>query len=161
MEAAGRIGYGGLVRGDEREQGSGTTPLGTYRLLWTFGTQERRPGWSMAHRRIRSGDYWVMDNRSRYYNRWRNRSDGGFRWWLPASDMNGSERLTDYLRQYEFSVVTSFNYAEQVRYRGAGIFLHVHGDGATAGCISAPRWFLVGLMRRLNPSLRPLVAIGR
>ena len=161
MEAAGRIGYGGLVRGDEREQGSGTTPLGTYRLLWTFGTQERRPAWSMAHRRIRSGDYWVMDNRSRYYNRWRNRSDGGFRWWLPASDMNGSERLTDYLRQYEFSVVTSFNYAEQVRYRGAGIFLHVHGDGATAGCISAPRWFLVGLMRRLDPSLRPLVAIGR
>ena len=37
----GRIGYGGLVRPEVRRQGSGTTPLGTYRLLSAFGTHAR------------------------------------------------------------------------------------------------------------------------
>ena len=35
-------------------------------------------------------------------------------------------------------MVTDFN-IKQVRHRGAGIFLHVNGAGATAGCVSAPR----------------------
>ena len=62
--------------------------------------------WGLAHRKIRSGDYWVQDNRSDFYNRARNRSQGGFRWRLPASDPNSSERLGDYPKQYEFSIVT-------------------------------------------------------
>ena len=78
-----------------------------------------------------------------------------------SSDPNSSERLNDYPKQYEYSIVTSYNYAAQVRHRGSGIFLHVNGSGATAGCVSAPRWFLVKLMTRLDPHLVPLIAIGR
>ena len=159
--ATGRTGYGGLVAGDRREQGTGTTPLGTYRLLSSFGTHAKLSYWDLAHRRIRTGDFWVQDNQSRYYNRYRNRSQGGFRWWLASSNVNSSERLKDYPRQYEYSIVTSYNYAAQVRYRGSGIFLHVNGSGATAGCVSAPRWFLRSLMAKLDPHLVPLIAIGR
>ena len=158
---SGRTGYGGLVAGADRRQGTGTTPLGTYRLLSTFGTHSRGGNWGLSYRRIRSGDFWVQDNRSAYYNRYRNQSQGGFRWRLPASDPNSSERLSDYPKQYEFSIVTGFNYAPQVRHRGAGIFLHVNGKGATAGCVSAPRAFIVSLMNRLEPELVPLIAIGR
>lgn len=157
----GRTGYGGLVRPRLREQGSGTTPLGTYRLLSSFGTHLRAATWDLSHRKIRAGDYWVQDNRSAYYNRYRHKSLGGFRWWLPASNYNSSERLTDYAREYEYAIVTSFNYAAQVRHRGAGIFLHVNGGGPTAGCVSAPRWFLQRAMARLDPDLRPVIAIGR
>ncbi|MFC4785393.1 L,D-transpeptidase family protein [Nocardioides sp. MAHUQ-72] len=156
----GRIGYGGLVVADRRRQGTGTTPLGTFRLPWVFGTHRRQDSWDLDYRRIRRGDYWVQDNASRYYNRYRNRSQGGFRWRLPASDENSSERLRDYPVQYEWSIVTSFN-ARQVRHRGAGIFLHVNGDGATAGCVSAPRPFIRALVRRLDPDRNPVVAIGR
>jgi len=158
---SGRTGYGGLVAGADRRQGTGTTPLGTYRLLSTFGTHSRGGNWGLSYRRIRSGDFWVQDNRSAYYNRYRNQSRGGFRWRLPASDPNSSERLSDYPKQYEFSIVTGFNYAPQVRHRGSGIFLHVNGKGATAGCVSAPRAFIVSLMNRLEPELVPLIAIGR
>ena len=158
---AGRTGYGGLVRPRLRKQGTGTTPLGTHRLLWSFGTHRRAASWDLSHRRIRSGDYWVQDNRSDHYNRYRNRSQGGFRWWLPASDVNSSERLRGYLREYEYAIVTGFNYRAQVRYRGAGIFLHVNGTGPTAGCVSAPRWFLRRTMATLDPDLRPVIAIGR
>ena len=156
----GRTGYGGLVRATQRRQGTGTTPLGTFRLPWAFGTHAKATGWDLGYRRIRRGDFWVEDNASAYYNRYRNQAQGGFRWGMPASDENSSERLTDYPVQYEYSIVTSFNH-RQVRHRGAGIFLHVNGDGATAGCVSAPRWFLRVLMGRLDPRRVPLIAIGR
>jgi len=155
----GRIGYGGLVVGSRRKQGTGTTPLGTYRLLSSFGTHAPGTSWDLAYRTIRRGDYWVEDNQSAYYNRYRNKSQGGFRWWL-TSGQNTSERLTDFPKQYEYAVNTAFNHA-QVRHRGAGIFLHVNGRGATAGCVSAPRAFLRAAMARLDPSGVPVIAIGR
>jgi L,D-peptidoglycan transpeptidase YkuD (ErfK/YbiS/YcfS/YnhG family) len=156
-----RTGYGGLVRARQRVQGSGTTPLGTVRLLWSFGTHPRDASWDLSHRQVQRGDYWVEDNRSAYYNRYRNKAEGGFRWWLPLSNMNSSERLRGFPTQYEYSVVTSYNYYSQVRHRGAGIFLHVNGDGATAGCVSAPRWFLQRTLAALDPDQRPVMAVGR
>jgi L,D-peptidoglycan transpeptidase YkuD (ErfK/YbiS/YcfS/YnhG family) len=157
----GRIGYGGLVAPTRRVQGTGTTPLGTTQLISSFGRHAREGDWSLPYRRIRAGDYWVEDNSSAYYNRYRNKRNGDFRWWIPASRANSSERLLGFPVQYEFSVVTSYNYDDQVRHRGAGIFLHVNGRGATAGCVSAPRWFLVAMMRRLDPAQTPVMAVGR
>jgi L,D-peptidoglycan transpeptidase YkuD (ErfK/YbiS/YcfS/YnhG family) len=156
----GRIGYGGLVAPANRVQGSGTTPLGTVRLISAFGRHPRGDGWDLPYRRVHRGDYWVEDNQSRFYNRLRNKAQGGFRWWIPASDTNSSERLTDYPQQYEFSIVTSYN-LDQVRHRGAGIFLHVNGGGATAGCVSAPRLFLRRMMWRLDPAEDPVMAVDR
>jgi L,D-peptidoglycan transpeptidase YkuD (ErfK/YbiS/YcfS/YnhG family) len=158
---SGHIGYGGLVAARLRKQATGTTPLGTFRLLSSFGTHAPAAGWDLSYRTIRAGDYWVEDNASAYYNRYRNKAEGGFRWWLPKSTTNSSERLRDYASQYEYAIVTGFNYAAPVRHRGAGIFLHVNGRGATAGCVSVPRWFLQRAMAALDPDLRPVIAIGR
>lgn len=155
-----RIGYAGLVRPRKRVQGSGKTPLGTHRLPWSFGMRKQRDRWDPSYRKVRQGDYWVLDNQSKHYNRYRNKAQGGFRWRLPASHPDGSERLKDYRQQYEYSVVTSFN-ANQVRRRGGAIFLHVNGSGATAGCVSAPRWFLRRLMVHLDQDRVPVIAIGR
>lgn len=155
----GRTGYGGLVPGRRREQGSGTTPLGSYRMTESFGLAPRPRGSELAFHRVRAGDYWVQDNRSRWYNTLRNKRQGGFRWRLEGR--NGSERLRDYPGQYRWSVVIDFNRPDPVRHRGSGIFLHVNGDGATAGCVSAPRWFIKKSMRHLDPGKRPVIAIGR
>ena len=103
----GRTGYGGLVRAAYRRQGTGTTPLGTFRLPSFFGTHEQSDAWRLPYRRIRPGDYWVQDNASDYYNRYRNKAQGGFRWWLPSSHADSSERLTDFRQPYEYAVVTS------------------------------------------------------
>jgi L,D-peptidoglycan transpeptidase YkuD (ErfK/YbiS/YcfS/YnhG family) len=158
--ADGRTGYGGLVRADRRVQGSGATPLGTFTLPSTFGTHPRRTGWSLPYRHLRRGDYWVLDNSSPHYNRFRTKAQGGFRWWLPASHPDASEHLVDYPRQYEYAVATGFN-ADQVRHRGGAIFLHVNGAGPTAGCVSAPRSFLRGALARLDERMVPVIAIGR
>lgn len=156
----GRIGYNGLVLPRKRVQGSGKTPLGTHRLPWAFGMRAQQDRWDPSYRKVRKGDYWVLDNKSDHYNRFRNKSRGGFRWRLPASHPDGSERLKDFPKQYEYSVVTSFN-ANQVKHRGGAIFLHVNGSGATAGCVSAPRWFMRRLMVHLDQDRVPVIAIGR
>ena len=148
------------MRAKRRVQGSGKTPLGTFRLPYAFGMNAERARWDDSYRRVRNGDYWVLDNQSDFYNRYRNKSQGGFRWRLPSSHPDGSERLKDFPKQYEFSFVTSFN-AGQVRHRGGAIFLHVNGDGATAGCVSAPRPFLRRLMTHLHQDRAPVIAIGR
>ncbi|WP_301799344.1 L,D-transpeptidase family protein [Nocardioides sp. ChNu-153] len=154
----GRIGYGGLVAPTRRRQGSGTTPLGTHGLISSFGRWNHQTAWRMPYRKIMPGDFWVQDNASGHYNRYRHQDQGGFRWWLTGAD--SSERLTDYGAQYEMSVVTDYNYREQVRYRGAGIFLHVNGSGATAGCVSVPRHVMEALMLHLEPAQVPLIAMG-
>ncbi len=158
--ADGRVGYGGLVRAQRRVQGSGRTPLGTFRMPWAFGMHRQKETWDGSYRKVRRGDYWVLDNQSDHYNRYRNKRQGGFRWRLPAGNANGSERLKDYPVQYEWAVTTSFN-SNQVRHRGGAIFLHVNGSGATAGCVSAPRWFLRRLMNRLDQDRKPVIAVGR
>jgi L,D-peptidoglycan transpeptidase YkuD (ErfK/YbiS/YcfS/YnhG family) len=156
----GRIGYGGLVRGSRRHQGSGTTPLGTYLLPWAFGSERPHTSWALRYRSIRRGDFWVQDNASRFYNRYRNERRGGFRWWLPSSDPNSSERLTDFRRQYRLAIVIDFNH-RQVRHRGSGIFLHVNGRGATAGCVSAPLGFVQKTLAALDPADVPVIAVGQ
>ena len=103
----------------------------------------------------------MQDNRSRFYNELRNKRQGGFRWRLPASDPNSSERLAAYGRQYAWSIVIDFNRPDPVKHRGSGIFLHVNGTGATAGCVSTPKWFMRKAMKQLQPRLNPVIAIGR
>lgn len=154
----GRIGYGGLVPRKERRQGTGTTPLGTFGMPFAFGMHRERDAWDIRYRKVRKGDYWVQDNASDHYNRYRNKSQGGFRWWLDGE--NSSERLLDYRDQYEWAIVMDFNW-NQVRYRGSGIFLHVNGPGATAGCVSAPRWFIKRVMKHIDKDKGPVIAVGR
>ena len=151
---SGRIGYGGLVVGTERRQGTGTTPLGTYSITETFGNARRPAATRLPFHRVRDGDYWVQDNRSAYYNQRRHISRGGFR---PRT----SEHLPDYGAQYRWSLVIDFNRPDPVRRRGSGIFLHVNGAGATAGCVSTPRRFVRMMMSRLRPGMAPVIAIGR
>lgn len=147
----GRIGNGGLADPDLRLERMMATPRGTYRLLHSFGTHRRRRSWRLGYRRIGRGDYWVGDNASPHYNRWRHRSQGGFRTRLGEDQPNVSERLADYPKAYEYAMVIDFNYEEQVRKRGFAIFLHVQGERGTGGCVAVPRDYMRDLIRNCAP----------
>lgn len=155
----GRIGHNGLVRPRKRVQGSGMPPAGTFRLPWAFGMHQQDDGWDRSYRKVRTGDYRALDNESAHYNRYRNKEECGFPWWLDSGHADASRRLKDHPSQCEWAVVASFN-SGQVTPRGGAIFLHVNGGGATAGSVSAPRWFLFRLMFRLEQDRVPLIAIG-
>jgi hypothetical protein len=62
--------------------------------------------------------------------------------------------------QYAYGMVIGFNYERPVPGRGAGIFLHVNGRGATAGCVSVPEASMRRILQWADPSRKPHLAIG-
>ncbi|MFD4244604.1 L,D-transpeptidase [Streptomyces sp. NPDC058525] len=148
-----RFGAKGLTEGATRTQGTNTTPTGLYDLPYAFGIRRAPAGTEYGYRRVTGDSWWCQDNASAAYNRWVEP--------LPAHCAPGeAEHLVTYEAQYAHAMVIGFNYAEPVRGRGAGIFLHVNGKGATAGCVSVPREAMREILRWADPDRRPHIAIG-
>ncbi len=151
--APARFGANGLVEGAAREQGTSTTPTGLYDLPYAFGIKAAPRGTAYKYRPVRRDSWWCQDNDSRFYNRWTEPRAADCR----AAE---SERLISYTAQYAHALGIGFNYAEPVRGRGAGIFLHVNGSGATAGCVSVPAAGMRRILRWADPARKPHIAIG-
>ncbi|MFJ2772485.1 L,D-transpeptidase [Streptomyces sp. NPDC087300] len=151
--APARFGAKGLVEGGARKQGTNTTPTGLYGLPYAFGIAQRPVGTGYPYRAVTPDSWWCQDNRSRSYNRWSQPRAADCR----AAE---SEHLSAYDPQYAHALVIGFNYDRPVRGRGAGIFLHVNGRGATAGCVSVARDAMRRILRWAEPERRPHIAIG-
>lgn len=148
-----RLGYGGTVWWQDRVQNTGTTPRGSFLMTESFGNGAA-PGTEMPYRVTTDDDYWVLDRNAALaiFNEPRRGAQGGFA-------TSEAERLRDYPTQYRYSVVIDFNRKSngKVPSRGGGIFLHVHGSGATAGCVSVSQAELEAVMRYLKPGDRILI----
>ncbi|TPQ22343.1 L,D-transpeptidase family protein [Streptomyces sporangiiformans] len=151
--APARFGARGLAEGRSREQGTNTTPTGLYDLPYAFGISPAPRGTAVTYRRVRQNSWWCQDNDSRSYNRWTDPRPADCR----AAE---AEHLISYGRQYAYALVIGFNYERPVRGRGAGIFLHVNGRGATAGCVSVPRDAMRRILDWADPARTPHIAIG-
>ncbi|MGA5148939.1 L,D-transpeptidase family protein [Streptomyces griseoincarnatus] len=151
--AKARFGANGLTEGTTRKQGTNTTPTGLYGLPYAFGIEAAPSGTHSPYRRVRQNSWWCQDNGSRVYNRWTEPR---------AADCRASqaEHLITYRTQYAHALVVDFNYRRPVRGRGAGIFLHVNGRGATAGCVSVPKSAMREILRWASPARAPHLAIG-
>lgn len=153
-----RVGWAGMVPGSRRKQGTGTTPAGTYALSEAFGTLPD-PGAKLRYRLIDSPDWWwVEDPRSPYYNGMRFGRQGGFA--RTERGRYGSEQLIGHQPAYHYAAVIDFNRPKPVAGRGAGIFLHVNGTGATAGCVSVAEPDMIALMRWLDPAKHPRITMA-
>ncbi|MFJ9412806.1 L,D-transpeptidase [Streptomyces sp. NPDC101227] len=151
--APARFGAGGLTEGSTRVQGTSTTPTGLYDLPYGFGNDPAPAGTAVPYRRVGPDSWWCEDNASASYNRWAEP--------LPRDcAATESERLADYPTQYGRALVIGFNYRRPVHGRGAGIFLHVNGKGATAGCVSVPAEAMARILSWVRPSEEPHIAIG-
>jgi L,D-peptidoglycan transpeptidase YkuD (ErfK/YbiS/YcfS/YnhG family) len=151
--ASARFGAKGLVEGAVRKQNTNTTPTGLYDLPYAFGVKAAPSGTRYKYRAVRQSSWWCEDNASKSYNRWTDPRPADCR----ASE---SEHLASYETQYAYALVVGFNYDQRVRGRGAGIFLHVNGRGATAGCVSVPRDAMRAILRWAVPGKEPHIAIG-
>ncbi|WP_217170704.1 L,D-transpeptidase [Streptomyces sp. AC512_CC834] len=151
--APARFGSGGLTAGTTRVQGTSTTPTGLYDLPYAFGIEAAPRGTAYRYRPVRQDSWWCQDNASRSYNRWTEPRPADCR----ATE---AEHLITYPAQYAHALVVGFNYHRPVRGRGAGIFLHVNGRGATAGCVSVPKDAMRRILRWAKPKERPHIAIG-
>lgn len=168
-----RNGYAGWAWGGKRVQKTGTSPMGTFRITSAFGL-EGDPGVLLPYVRADGDDYWVGDNRDPdTYNLFQPWASSTRTWRISEA-----ERLSDYPKQYEYVAVIDFNrpggssvawdaeHSQRVTRRpvsvrrGAAIFLHVKGAGATAGCVSIGRANLLTVLRWLNPAKKPRIVMA-
>lgn len=165
------LGHAGWVVGDERVQSSGTSPAGRYSLPSAFGLSSD-PGAALPYRRVDGNDWWPYEPRDpATYNIYQAHKDSASHW---RTDF--SERLASYPGQYDYAAVVGFNLPTGVHYSaarhqrvarhpaetrlGGGIFLHVRGAGATAGCVAMDRVHVQWLLRWLRPASHPQVVMG-
>jgi L,D-peptidoglycan transpeptidase YkuD (ErfK/YbiS/YcfS/YnhG family) len=147
-----RIGRHGLSS-DHRE-GDGTTPLGTFAFGRVAYGVARDPGVRLAYHRLVCGDWWNEDPSSPGYNRFRHVRCG------TSPPFRGeSEALWLATRAYRLFAVIRYNDDPVVRGRGSAIFLHADTGARTNGCVSLPLPQLVRVLRWLDPSSRPAIAI--
>jgi len=165
-----RIGWNGWVVGGQRRQSTGTTPAGVYELPRAFGLREP-PGVALPYHRVQPGNWWPYDPRdASTYNvmQWRRRASTSWR-------TTWAEHLATYRPEYRYAVVVDFNLPSGVHRapsgervathpadtrRGGGIFVHVNGSGATAGCVSIAAPQMRWLVRWLEPTAVPTIAMG-
>jgi len=167
-----RVGYNGMSLAQHRVQDDGTTPAGTFRLLWGFGSLAD-PGTELDYTRFDRNDWWPIDPRDpATYNVFQ-RSRSRLAHWRTSK----AERLANWGDdEYRYGVVLDFNLPDGVRWssrvrqhvatepadtsRGGAIFLHVNGAGATAGCVSVSLDRMRKLLLWLDPDGRPRIVIG-
>lgn len=165
------LGYNGWVKGPKRVQATGTTPAGEYAMPYAFGRRPD-PGANLDYRRVDGNDWWPYDRRDpATYNVYQRHKAPGTHW-----RSGRAERLDSYTKQYGYAIVVGFNLPSGVHYSprrdqwvasqradtraGGGIFLHVKGDGATAGCVAMARKNIRWLVRWVRPDAQPRVVMG-
>ncbi|WP_313469060.1 L,D-transpeptidase family protein [Carnobacterium sp.] len=119
LSIPGRVGYNGVGSSYE---GSGRTPKGAYQLGFAFGTGPN-PGTNLAYKQITGNSYWISNPDDSQYNTWQERS----------SSSSLDEHMSDYPTQYKYGITLNYNNGVN---GGSAFFVHVNGNGATAGCIS-------------------------
>lgn len=148
-----RVGVNGIR--DNRREGDGTTPTGSYTIGPVMYGNAPNPGVRYRYRKVVCGDWWVEDPRSPFYNRFRHVPCGQ----RPPFRTNPPGLWQDAVA-YRYLAVVEFNMRPVVPGRGSGIFLHVSKGNPTAGCVSLPAGRLVSTLRWLDPAKRPRIAIG-
>ena len=145
------VGRGGVSA--SKHEGDGRTPVGTFTLSQAFGVLAN-PGTPLPYRTADAASYWVSDPASAAYNTWQECSGGC------SFNTALGEHLISYTTAYQHAVVIDYNRFPVTPGAGSAIFLHVSTGGPTAGCVSVTASTLVALMRWLNPSQHPRIAIG-
>ena len=163
------LGYGGLVPGNKRKQGTGTTPTGTYAFTSAFGIKPD-PGTKLTYFKVDNNDAWTYN--PKFPSTYNILQTANKNW---SSYGNYVEILSTYRKQYNYVAVLDFNLpsgkitkgANGINRtdqsantsRGGGIFLHVSNGTKTAGCIAIPEGSMKEILQWLEPKKNPVIVI--
>jgi L,D-peptidoglycan transpeptidase YkuD (ErfK/YbiS/YcfS/YnhG family) len=165
------VGYNGWVVAADRVQSTGTTPAGRFGIPYAFG-RKPDPGAELQYRHVDGNDWWPYEPRDpATYNVYQRHKAKNTHW-----RSGKSEHLDSYTKQYGYALVVGFNLPKDISYsparkqwvaaqradteRGGGIFLHVRGDGFTAGCVAMSRKNMRWLLRWVKPRAHARVVMG-
>lgn len=143
-----RIGRNGFAPPGGKREGDGSTPSGSFNMLYIFGIQPN-PGFHFPYRQIHPYDYWDDDPASPRYNEWVD----------SRRDSPGANPEPMDVSAYYDGVAIGYNTARTPGL-GSAIFLHLNIGIATAGCLTLPPDELLPLLRWLNPARAPRIKMG-
>ena len=128
-------GYGRNGLSWNRTAGDGTTPIGAFPILYSFGLGNN-PGTEMTYKKITPNSY--LSAESSTYNTW-----------VESSYGISGEHLIEYY-QYQYAMNIGFNINPTVVGKGAAIFLHCKSLGrwTSAGCVTVPENYMLDLLRK-------------
>lgn len=147
------VGKNGMIKDEERAEGCGRTPLGTYRFTKAFGISDD-PGCALPYVKVDEDIYWSGDPKEgMHYNEMVNIKD------LPGLDTEECEHIIDYEYPYRYCLNIGFN-EDGTPGRGSAIFLHCLGTAKpyTGGCVAVPENIMKLIMQRVDPEC--VVVIG-
>lgn len=149
----GDLGYQGLST-DHRE-GDGTTPSGLYGISSTIYGIAANPGVHGSYHQLVCGDWWDEDPTSPEYNTFQHLACG-----TTPPFGGSSEALWEQTTAYQHFAFIEYNSGPIIPGNGSAIFIHDDVGGPTHGCISLPPTDLETLLRWLEPSQSPHIALG-
>lgn len=129
------------------------TPAGYFALGPAYGRAEQE-NTKLEYHQIQQGDYWVEDQKSKYYNKFYQESWNDRDWY-------GAEDLYALLPYYYYMIVIQYNTDPINRELDCAIFFHVKdlSEGGSGGCVTAPEWVLVELFAWLSRWENPHILI--
>src|SRR4051794_28795053 len=137
-----RVGANGLS--SHRHEGDGTTPVGTFGLVYGFGSRPNPGLRGFAWRHLTPTSCWAGTRTD--YNRW-----------VDARPCHGEDLWASAGLAYRYAAVIDFNYRHPMYGRGSGIFLHVQTGRPTRGCVSLKQPDLLAVLRWLTPTTRIVI----
>ncbi len=137
------IGRSGTIPADQKREGDGATPLGTFALreLWYRADRLPKPVCALETHEITAEDGWSDDAASPNYNHHIK---------LPATESHEALRLDAPV--YDVIVPLGYNDAPPVASLGSAIFLHVARPEftPTAGCVAMQKTDLLEMLAQVD-----------
>lgn len=143
--------YGRNGGTDNKQEGDGKTPYGTYSFTMAFGTKEN-PGSILPYHQIQETDFWIDDSNSAYYNKLVNIAE-------TPRDWNSGEDMSRQGVSYHYGLALNYN-EDCVPGKGSAIFLHCYtetNDSGSAGCIRIPEDNMKQLIQSVDANTRIII----
>lgn len=128
------------------------TPIGVFNIEYAAGT-DYNPGTGLSYDQFGYDDYWVTDPNSVYYNRWM--------YTLSSCDWSSAQELWDYTVSYPHCIVFDYNRTNIDHSQGCAKFLHVQDKPTSGGGIGISRTDIVTILKWLEQSKAPVIAISK
>lgn len=141
-----RLGRNGLILREEKREGDGSTPAGSYPIQRIIGKQKKIIR-NLEYTQIRKNHYWSDHPKSKNYNQLITHYEKGA---VPLGD--------SYI--YDLFVVIEHNTKPALPGMGSMIFIHVwNEDKPTSGCVGVELKWLEGLTNHLDGNKLPFLVI--
>ena len=126
-------GYGRNGFSANRREGDGTTPIGSFKIVYAFGNAAN-PGTDMTYRRTTEKS-WLSQEKATYNK------------WVETSKTIKGEHLRSY-SCYKYGIWVGYNVNPTVYGKGSAIFIHLKGNSwQSSGCVTVTETVLKRIMK--------------